>query len=200
MLKPHWFKLNSSVVPGLVVALVAGVVSSVLGQTDAASVTTAVAVLCVFWWIFEPIPIPVTSLIPMSVLPLLGVISPADVAAAYGSPLILLLMGGFLLSKGMESTGAHTRIAVSVVRFVGADEPHRLIMGFMLAAALLSMWISNTATVLMLLPVALAVVATSNAPTALGPPLLLGLGLGVQHRRSRYAHRNATDTDFHAGL
>jgi sodium-dependent dicarboxylate transporter 2/3/5 len=61
------------------------------------------------------------------------------------------------------------------VRFVGADEPHRLIMGFMLAAALLSMWISNTATVLMLLPVALAVVATSNAPTALGPPLLLGL-------------------------
>ena len=175
MLKPHWFKLNSSVVPGLVVAVVAGVVSSVLGQTDAASVTTAVAVLCVFWWIFEPIPIPVTSLIPMSVLPLLGVISPADVAAAYGSPLILLLMGGFLLSKGMESTGAHTRIAVSVVRFVGADEPHRLIMGFMLAAALLSMWISNTATVLMLLPVALAVVSTSNAPAALGPPLLLGL-------------------------
>ncbi|MBT6180958.1 MAG: SLC13/DASS family transporter, partial [Halieaceae bacterium] len=175
MLKPHWFKLNSSAAPGLVVALVAGVVSSVLGQTDAASVTTAVAVLCVFWWIFEPIPIPVTSLIPMSVLPLLGVISPADVAAAYGSPLILLLMGGFLLSKGMESTGAHTRIAVSVVRFVGADEPHRLIMGFMLAAALLSMWISNTATVLMLLPVALAVVSTSNAPTALGPPLLLGL-------------------------
>ena len=108
MLKPHWFKLNSSVVPGLIVALFAGVVSSVLGQTDAASVTTAVAVVCVFWWIFEPIPIPVTSLIPMSVLPLLGVISPTDVAAAYGSPLILLLMGGFLLSKGMESTGAHT--------------------------------------------------------------------------------------------
>jgi len=134
-----------------------------------------VATLCVFWWIFEPIPIPVTSLVPMALLPLLGVISPADVGAAYGSPLILLLMGGFLLSKGMESTGAHTRIALTVVRLVGANEPRRLILGFMLAAALLSMWISNTATVLMLLPVALAVIASSSAPKALAPPLLLGL-------------------------
>jgi sodium-dependent dicarboxylate transporter 2/3/5 len=75
----------------------------------------------------------------------------------------------------MESTGAHTRIAVTVVRFVGADEPKRLIMGFMLAAASLSMWISNTATVLMLLPVALAVISTSSAPKALAAPLLLGL-------------------------
>ena len=111
----------------------------------------------------------------MALLPLLGVISPADVGAAYGSPLILLLMGGFLLSKGMESTGAHTRIALTVVRLVGANEPRRLILGFMLAAALLSMWISNTATVLMLLPVALAVIASSSAPKALAPPLLLGL-------------------------
>ena len=111
----------------------------------------------------------------MALLPLLGVISPADVGAAYGSPLILLLMGGFLLSKGMESTGAHTRIALTVVRLVGANEPRRLILGFMLAAALLSMWISNTATVLMLLPVALAVIGSSSAPKALAPPLLLGL-------------------------
>ena len=111
----------------------------------------------------------------MALLPLLGVISPADVGAAYGSPLILLLMGGFLLSKGMESTGAHTRIALTVVRLVGANEPRKLILGFMLAAALLSMWISNTATVLMLLPVALAVIASSSAPKALAPPLLLGL-------------------------
>ena len=153
----------------------AGLLSHLLDQSQAASITSAVATLCVFWWIFEPIPIPVTSLVPMALLPLLGVISPADVGAAYGSPLILLLMGGFLLSKGMESTGAHTRIALTVVRLVGANEPRRLILGFMLAAALLSMWISNTATVLMLLPVALAVIASSSAPKALAPPLLLGL-------------------------
>jgi sodium-dependent dicarboxylate transporter 2/3/5 len=153
----------------------AGLLSHLFGQSQAASITSAVAILCVFWWIFEPIPIPVTSLVPMALLPLLGVVSPADVGAAYGSPLILLLMGGFLLSKGMESTGAHTRIALTVVRLVGANEPRRLILGFMLAAALLSMWISNTATVLMLLPVALAVIASSSAPKALAPPLLLGL-------------------------
>ena len=152
-----------------------GLLSHLFDQSHAASITSAVAILCVFWWIFEPIPIPVTSLVPMALLPLLGVISPADVGAAYGSPLILLLMGGFLLSKGMESTGAHTRIALTVVRLVGANEPRRLILGFMLAAALLSMWISNTATVLMLLPVALAVIASSSAPEALAPPLLLGL-------------------------
>ena len=153
----------------------------------------------------------------MAVLPLLGVISPSDVAAAYGSPLILLLMGGFLLSKGMESTGAHTRIAVTVVRFVGADEPKRLIMGFMLAAALLSMWISNTATVLMLLPVALAVIATSSAPKALAAPccwgwhglaVLVGWERRLEHRprlslckfmRTRQAPRSVSVSGCHGG-
>jgi sodium-dependent dicarboxylate transporter 2/3/5 len=175
MPKSNSYNLSTSIIPGLVAAVMAGLLSHLFGQSQAASITSAVATLCVFWWIFEPIPIPVTSLVPMALLPLLGVISPADVGAAYGSPLILLLMGGFLLSKGMESTGAHTRIALTVVRLVGANEPRRLILGFMLAAALLSMWISNTATVLMLLPVALAVIASSSAPKALAPPLLLGL-------------------------
>ena len=169
------YNLSTSIIPGLVAAVTVGLLSHLFDQSHAASITSAVAILCVFWWIFEPIPIPVTSLVPMALLPLLGVISPADVGAAYGSPLILLLMGGFLLSKGMESTGAHTRIALTVVRLVGANEPRRLILGFMLAAALLSMWISNTATVLMLLPVALAVIGSSSAPKALAPPLLLGL-------------------------
>ena len=175
MPKSNSYNLSTSIIPGIVAAVMAGLLSHLFGQSQAASITSAVAILCVFWWIFEPIPIPVTSLVPMALLPLLGVISPADVGAAYGSPLILLLMGGFLLSKGMESTGAHTRIALTVVRLVGANEPRRLILGFMLAAALLSMWISNTATVLMLLPVALAVIASSSAPKALAPPLLLGL-------------------------
>ena len=175
MPKSNSYNLSTSIIPGLVAAVIAGLLSHLFCQSQAASITSAVAILCVFWWIFEPIPIPVTSLVPMALLPLLGVISPADVGAAYGSPLILLLMGGFLLSKGMESTGAHTRIALTVVRLVGANEPRRLILGFMLAAALLSMWISNTATVLMLLPVALAVIASSSAPKALAPPLLLGL-------------------------
>ena len=167
--------LSNSIWPGIFLSLLAGMLSSYYGQSVDAAITTGVAVLCVVWWIFEPIPIPVTSLAPMALLPLLGVLTPREVAIAYGSPLILLLLGGFLLSKGMESSGAHKRLAVGVVRAVGADKPHRLILGFMLAAALLSMWISNTATVLMLLPVALAVIASSSQPKLLAPPLLLGL-------------------------
>ena len=134
-----------------------------------------VAVLCVTWWVFEPIPIPVTSLLPLALLPMLGVLTPAEVGQAYGSPLILLLLGGFLLSQAMEYSGAHRRIAIGMVNFFGADSGLRLVLGFMAAAAILSMWISNTATTLMLLPVVLAVLEASPDKERLAAPLLLGV-------------------------
>ncbi|RLA55785.1 MAG: SLC13/DASS family transporter [Gammaproteobacteria bacterium] len=134
-----------------------------------------VAVLCILWWVFEPIPIPVTSLLPLAVLPLLGVLTPAEVGQAYGSPLILLLLGGFLLSKAMEHSGAHRRIAIGMVNLFGASSGRRLVLGFMVAAAVLSMWISNTATTLMLLPVALAVLDATKEKEELAAPLLLGI-------------------------
>ena len=134
-----------------------------------------VAVLCIVWWVFEPIPIPVTSLLPLAVLPLLGVLTPAEVGQAYGSPLILLLLGGFLLSKAMEHSGAHRRIAIGMVNLFGASSGRRLVIGFMTAAAVLSMWISNTATTLMLLPVALAVLDATQERDRLAAPLLLGI-------------------------
>jgi len=163
------------VVPGLLLALLVVLVASANGLSDDMVVTAGTATLCILWWIFEPIPIPVTSLLPLALLPLFGVLTPAETGAAYGSPLILLLLGGFLLSRGMESTGAHRRVALGVVRLVGSDSPRRLVLGFMVAAALLSMWISNTATVLMLLPVALAVLDSAEDKLRLAPPLLLGL-------------------------
>lgn len=134
-----------------------------------------VAVLCVLWWVLEPIPIPVTSLLPLAVLPLMGVLTAAEVGQAYGSPLILLLLGGFLLSKAMEHSGAHRRIALGMVGLFGATSGRRLVMGFMVAAAVLSMWISNTATTLMLLPVALAVLEATKQKATLAVPLLLGI-------------------------
>lgn len=133
-----------------------------------------VAILCVVWWVFEPVPIPVTSLLPLAILPLLGVLTPAEVGQAYGSPLILLLLGGFLLSQAMEHSGAHRRIAIGMVNLFGAQSGLRLVMGFMAAAAVLSMWISNTATTLMLLPVVLAVLEASPDKQRLAAPLLLG--------------------------
>ena len=145
------------------------------GHSQDIAVVSMVALWCVLWWVFEPVPIPVTSLLPIALLPLLGVLTPAEVGQAYGSPLILLLLGGFLLSKAMEHSGAHRRIALGMVRLVGADSGPRLVLGFMVAAASLSMWISNTATTLMLLPVALAVLEATDRRRELAVPLLLGV-------------------------
>ena len=158
----------------LAAAAAAGGVGS-MGYGSDMAVVAFVAMLCVVWWVFEPIPIPVTSLLPLAILPLLGVLTPAEVGQAYGSPLILLLLGGFLLSKAMEHSGAHRRIALGMVRLFGASSGRRLVLGFMVAAAVLSMWISNTATTLMLLPVALAVLDATDQKEKLAVPLLLGV-------------------------
>jgi len=103
-----------------------------------------------------------------------GVLTPAQVGQAYGSPLILLLLGGFILSRAMEHSGAHRRIALGMVHLFGSHSDKRLVFGFMAAAAVLSMWISNTATTLMLLPVALAVLEKVEGER-LAVPLLLGM-------------------------
>ena len=138
--------------------------------TNDISITAAVAVWCVSWWIFEPVPIPITSLLPLALFPLTA----DQVAAAYGNKLVLLLLGGFLLSTAIAHCGAHRRLALTMVHWFGSDNPKRLVLGFMVASATLSMWISNTAATLMLLPVALAVIDSSdNKKLAL--PLLLGL-------------------------
>ncbi|PHS73020.1 MAG: sodium:dicarboxylate symporter [Cycloclasticus sp.] len=142
--------------------------------TNDIAITAAVAIWCVTWWIFEPVPIPITSLLPIAIFPLSGVLTADQVAAAYGNKLVLLLLGGFLLSTAISHCGAHRRLALTMVHWFGSDSPKRLVLGFMVAAATLSMWISNTAATLMLLPVALAVIdSTDNKTLAL--PLMLGL-------------------------
>lgn len=166
---------RESIWPGLVSGLCLAVIMAALEQPEAIVITAVVAWLCMLWWIFEPLPIPVTSLLPIAVFPISGVLTPEQVGASVGSPLIILLLGGFLLSRGMESTGAHHRIALSVVNLVGGHKPRRLVLGFMIAGALLSMWISNTAAILMLMPVALAVLASCSDRNSLAAPLLLGL-------------------------
>jgi sodium-dependent dicarboxylate transporter 2/3/5 len=143
------------------------------GNMDAA-ITLGVTGWVVIWWIFEPIPIPATSLLPMALLPMMGVLSAKELGAAYGNPLVLLMMGGFLLATALERSGAHRRIALYMVRLFGGNSSRRLVFGFMLASAFLSMWISNTSTTLMLLPVALAVLEKSE-DSGLAAPLLLGI-------------------------
>ena len=140
----------------------------------AACWAAAIAINCAIWWVFEPIPIPVTSLLPLAGFPMFGVLTPKQVGEAYGSPLILLLLGGFMLSTAMASSGAHRRVALNMINIFGGSNSKRLVFGFMAASALLSMWISNTATTLMLLPVALAVIEKAE-DKSLAIPLLLGI-------------------------
>lgn len=155
----------------LLAALSAGA-ALLIGLEAPAVWTAAIAAWCVAWWISEPVPIPATSLIPFAAFPMAGILDHKSVASAYGHTLILLLLGGFILSTAMAKSGAHRRLAVGIVRLVGGGG-RRLVLGFMLACALCSMWISNTATTLMLLPVAGAVL--ERADKRLTTPLLLGL-------------------------
>lgn len=155
------------------------------GLSGEASITLGITVLTALWWMFEAIPIPIASLAPIALLPLFGVLSAkTTVAQSYGHPLILLLMGGFFLSKGMERSGVHRRLAIGMVRVCGGRakggviRPRALMLGFMLAAAVLSMWISNTATVLMLLPIALAVLDSrekGGGGAGLAEPLMMAI-------------------------
>ncbi len=159
---------------GPTLAAVAWVLCWAAEMPAPAAWTAAVTTLCAVWWVTEAIPIPATSMIPFATLPILGVLSPDQLAGAYGHRLILLLLGGFILSTAMERSGAHRRLAIALVRVVGPGSGRRVVLGFMLTAAGLSMWISNSATTLMLLPVAAAVYrAPNNGPLA--KPLLLGI-------------------------
>ena len=159
-------------VAGPLAALAAGLLMRDAGPWMAW--TVAVTTLCALWWITEAVPIPVTALIPIALLPLVGAIPPEQAARAVGDPLILLLMGGFMLSKAMEKSGVHRRIALGMINLFGSGNGRRLVFGFMAAAAVLSMWISNTATTLMLLPIALAVIQACE-DKRLALPLLLGM-------------------------
>ncbi|MGK2927751.1 MAG: SLC13 family permease [Lysobacterales bacterium] len=142
---------------GLIAALTVLFAMRIAEMPDAMAWTTAITTLCAVWWITEAIPIPATSLVPLALLPATGALSARDVGAAFGSPLILLFLGGFILSAAMARSGAHRRIALNVVRLFGGRAGRPLVLGFMVTGAFLSMWISNVATTLMLLPIVLAI-------------------------------------------
>ena len=110
----------------------------------------------VTWWVSEAIPIPATALLPLVIFPIVGVSKISDVASAYGDPVIFLFMGGFILALGLEKYNLHLRIALNLIRITGTSG-NGIILGFMLATALISMWISNTATAIMMLPIASSV-------------------------------------------
>ncbi len=149
----------------------------------------AVTLWMALWWVTQAVPIAATSLLPLALFPLLGIQRADEVPAAYMNQSIVLAMGGFMIALGIERWGLHRRIAYHIVRLIGTG-PRRIVLGFMLATAFLSMWISNTATTLMMLPIALAILTSleevlSAADGHASPPdlsrLSLALMLGIAY-------------------
>ena len=126
------------------------------------------------WWITEAIPIAATALIPIVLFPLSGGLDLSATTASYGHKFVFLYLGGFLIAIGIEKWKLHKRIAINIISFIGIDA-RRVILGFMLATAFLSMWISNTATSVMMLPIGIAIIKQLNENKTFGKALMLGI-------------------------
>lgn len=131
------------------------------GMTEGAWRTAAIGIWMALWWILETVPIAATALIPLLVLPLLGIASMQEAAAPYANPVIYLFFGGFILAAAFERCGLHRRLALALLRVVGT-KPDRMVLGFMIACGFVSMWVSNTAATLMMLPLVNSVLATGS--------------------------------------
>jgi solute carrier family 13 (sodium-dependent dicarboxylate transporter), member 2/3/5 len=128
------------------------------GVSPDARWVAAIATLMAIWWMTEAVPLAATSLLPIVLIPMLTARSVAETTAPYASSIVFLFLGGFLIAIAMEKWNLHRRIALLTLRRVGA-EPRRIVLGLMLATGFLSMWVSNTATTLMMLPIGLSVFA-----------------------------------------
>jgi sodium-dependent dicarboxylate transporter 2/3/5 len=127
------------------------------GVDKNAGIVLAIAALMITWWVTEAIPMPVVALLPLVLFPVFHVADIKSVAASYSDPVIFLFMGGFMLGLAIEKWNLHRRIALTIVRVTGTSG-NRIILGFILATGFISMWISNTATTMMMFPIALSVI------------------------------------------
>lgn len=162
------------------------------GMSVEAQRVAAVTLLMASWWVSEAIPIPATSLLPIVLFPLLGVMSTGEATEPYANHLIFLYMGGFIIALAMQRWELHRRIALHIIKIVGFS-PGRLVLGFMLATAVISAFVSNTATTVMMLPIGMAVISQvtdelrrngDRDATATMSPLALNLMLGIAYAAS----------------
>lgn len=147
--------------------------------------TLAIALLMAVWWITEAIPLAVTALLPVALFPVFGVVDGKTISAMYFNHLIFLFIGGFLMAFAMERWNLHRRIALRILLFFGIS-PARILLGFMLATSFLSMWMSNTATAMMMVPIALSIIL--KLEESLGQKKMgrysIGLLLGIAYSAS----------------
>ena len=148
------------------------------GMNPSAMKVAAITTLMAIWWITEAVPIPATSLLPILLYPLLNVMGAKDVTAKYADPTIYLFIGGFFVAVTMERWNLHRRIALYTIKMVGTS-PGKMTLGFMIATGFISMWVSNTATAMMMVPIGLAVIAQV---TGISSKQLLDGTVGIQEQ------------------
>ncbi|MGC5583685.1 SLC13 family permease [Ornithinimicrobium sp. W1665] len=173
----RWWLVALGPVVALVLALLLPSSLPVEGR-----VVAGTAAWMALWWMTEAAPIPVTSLLPLAVFPLLDSASMSDVAAPYANPVVFLVMGGVILGLATERSNLHTRIALLTIRAVGTRSS-QMVLGLMLASALISAWVSNTATAVIMVPIAVSVLHLVREvdPASAGPKFAASLLLGVAY-------------------
>lgn len=127
------------------------------GMNPEARAVMSVTIWIAIWWITEAVPIPVTSLLPIILFPISNALDLQTTTEAYGNPIVFLFLGGFMVALAMEKWNLHKRIAINIVKAIGTNKK-RIVLGFMVATAFLSMWISNSATAMMMLPIGVAII------------------------------------------
>lgn len=169
----------------------AGPVAAALGYLLMANIQSdplvakmaGVALWMAVWWIFESVPLPVTSMLPVFLFPLAGIMNTEDVAPLYMNHVLFLFVGGFIIAFAMERWNLHRRIALWIIKTIGSDSG-KILLGLMTASYLLSMWISNTATTMMMIPTTLAVISKIEETTATNSKVSVGLLLGIAYAAS----------------
>ena len=154
--------MNAAKKSGLIIGIITAAFILLFTELDPSNpqitMMAAIAVLMAVWWITEAIPLAATSLIPLILFPLFGILKSDEIAGSYINSIIFLFLGGFMIALAMERWGLHKRIALKVITLFGGS-PNSIFFGFMISAGFLSMWISNTATIIMMLPIAVAIIS-----------------------------------------
>lgn len=178
-----WTSKRIGFFAGLALALAVQLIPVPEGLSREAWLLASIALLMATWWATEAIPIAATALIPLALFPFLGIASASQAASPFASPIVMLLLGGFIVALAIERWNLHARIALNVVAAFGS-RPSAMILGFMVAAALLSMWISNTATTLMMIPIALKVAEAVQKEGVNAKMFAPALALGIAYSAS----------------
>ena len=167
------YKKEAALVTGLLLCLFFFFVNP-LGLAFKAKLVLSIAALMISWWVLDAMPLAVVALLPLVIYPLLNINSIKETSKAYSDSIIYLFMGGFFLGMAIEKWNLHKRIALSIIKLTGTNG-NNIILGFILSTGFLSMWLSNTATTMMMFPIGASVIHVISKHATKGTPRELGL-------------------------